>query len=159
MPASSRRRCEPKGWTTLIIGQGAALLLGFPGTTQDVDIFLPKSRENSERMIRALRRLDFPLEWVHLMTILTGSDVVILRDGPFALDLFYSLDGVENFEAAKARSVSSPSRSQVLSIEDVIATKVAASRPKDRIALPLLEIFRRAYHEHHGDSPNKTSEL
>jgi hypothetical protein len=32
-----------------------AILLGFPGTTQDVDVFVARSPENSERLIAALR--------------------------------------------------------------------------------------------------------
>lgn len=127
----------------LIVGQGAAILMGFPGTTQDVDLFLPISRDNAEALIRALRRLEFPLEPVHLVPILMASEMVILRGGPFALDLFHALDGVEDFEAAKARGVLTPSQLWVLSLDDVIATKAAAGRAKDHAALPLLESFRR----------------
>lgn len=127
----------------LIIGQGAAILMGFPGTTQDVDLFLPKSRANAEALIRALERLDFPLEPVDLIAILMGSEMVLLRGGPFALDLFHELDGVEGFEAAKLRSVLTPSQLRALSLDDVIATKATANRAKDRTSLPLLESFRR----------------
>jgi len=40
----------------LFIGKGGAILLGFPGTTQDVDVYVDKTPENSERIIRALLR-------------------------------------------------------------------------------------------------------
>lgn len=62
-----------EGVEYLIIGQGAAILMGFPGTTQDVDLFLPKSRDNAEALIRALRRLDFPLEPVPSHSNLDGQ--------------------------------------------------------------------------------------
>jgi hypothetical protein len=39
----------------LFIGKSGAILLGYPASTQDVDLFLPKDRENGARMIRALR--------------------------------------------------------------------------------------------------------
>lgn len=134
---------DAEGVDYLIIGLGAAILMGFPGTTQDVDLFLPKSRDNAEALIRALHRLHFPLEPVHLIPILMGSEMVILRGGPFALDLFHALDGVEDFARAKSRSVLTPSQLRVLSLDDVIATKETAGRAKDRAALPLLESFRR----------------
>ena len=33
----------------MFIGKSGAILLGYPGTTQDVDVFPRKSRENGER--------------------------------------------------------------------------------------------------------------
>jgi len=45
----------------LFIGKSGAILLGYPATTQDVDIFLPKDRENAARMIRALKSIGFKL--------------------------------------------------------------------------------------------------
>ena len=34
----------------LFIGKSGAILLGYPATTQDVDLFLPKDRKNAVRM-------------------------------------------------------------------------------------------------------------
>jgi hypothetical protein len=45
----------------LLIGKGAAILMGSPGTTQDVDVFLPEKPENSQKVVRALRNLGFAL--------------------------------------------------------------------------------------------------
>jgi hypothetical protein len=33
----------------LFIGKSGAILLGYPAVTQDVDIFLPKDRQNADR--------------------------------------------------------------------------------------------------------------
>ena len=38
----------------LFIGKSGAILLGYPGTTQDVDLFPAKSAENGQRMVDAL---------------------------------------------------------------------------------------------------------
>jgi hypothetical protein len=55
-------------------------LLGYPKTTQDVDIFLPRSREKAERVLRAL---GFDLDPSLTVSILAGSDIVLLKSGPF----------------------------------------------------------------------------
>ncbi len=39
-----------EGVDYLFIGKSGAILLGYPETTQDIDIFLPRSRENAERV-------------------------------------------------------------------------------------------------------------
>ncbi len=38
----------------LFIGKSAAILLGYPGATQDVDVFPAKSEDNGRRMVAAL---------------------------------------------------------------------------------------------------------
>src|SRR5207302_3323102 len=73
-----------EGVDYLFIGKSAAILLGYPDTTQDVDIFLPRSRENAERVLRALRAIGFPLDAVTSMSILAGSEIILLKGGPFA---------------------------------------------------------------------------
>src|SRR5437764_10401784 len=88
-----------EGVDYLFIGKSGAILLGYPETTQDVDIFLPRSRENAQRVLRALRALGFDLDPTLTVSILTGSDIVLLKSGPFTLDLIYAADGIESFEA------------------------------------------------------------
>jgi len=43
----------------LFIGKSGAILLGFPDTTQDADLFVEKSTVNCERIVEALRELGF----------------------------------------------------------------------------------------------------
>ena len=43
----------------LFLGKSGAILLGFPDTTQDADVFLDKSPENGRAAVAALRRLGF----------------------------------------------------------------------------------------------------
>src|SRR5512135_2393330 len=73
----------------LFIGKGAAILLGFPGTTQDVDVFVDKTPENSERIIRALRAVGFPIDETLAGEIRKGKDFVQVKTGPFDVDLVF----------------------------------------------------------------------
>jgi hypothetical protein len=45
----------------LFIGKSGAILLGYPDTTQDADLFIEKSTENGERLVQALGDLGFSL--------------------------------------------------------------------------------------------------
>ena len=129
----------------LFIGKSAAILLGFPDTSQDVDVFLPRSRENAERVVAALRRLGFELDAMATVSILAGSEIVIIKGGPFALDLIHAPDGIESFEAAKARRILLGGKFPIASLDDIIASKRATGRDKDLADVRRLEQFRDEY--------------
>ncbi len=133
-----------EGVDYLFIGKSGAILLGYPETTQDIDIFLPRSRENAERVLRALRSLGFDLDAASTVSILTGSEIILLKGGPFALDLIHAPDGIESFESAKSRRVLA-GRFPVASLDDIIASKKATGREKDLSDVMRLEQFRSEY--------------
>ena len=126
----------------LFIGKSGAILLGYPDTTQDVDVFLPQSRPNAERVLRALNALGFEIDPALMISILTGSEIVLLKSGPFALDLIHAPDGIESFEAAKSRSVLAEGRFPVASLDDIISSKRATGREKDISDVRRLEQFK-----------------
>jgi hypothetical protein len=64
-----------------------------------------------------------------------------LKNGPFDLDLVYAPDGIERFEGAWDRRVE-VAGFMVCSMDDIISSKRAAGRAKDRESLPRLESFR-----------------
>ena len=128
----------------LFIGKSGAVLLGFPGTTQDVVVFPAKSVENGERMILALRAIGFDLDANTENEIVRGKDFVQLKDGPFDLDLVFAPDGIESFTAARARAVREDIF-PIANLRDIIASKGASGRMKDRLDLHLLELFRVEY--------------
>jgi hypothetical protein len=45
----------------LFIGKSGAILLGFPETTQDADLFVEKEPDNARALVQALRTLGFGL--------------------------------------------------------------------------------------------------
>ncbi len=128
----------------LFIGKSGAILLGYPGTTQDVDVFPAKSTVNGERMIGALLALGFELSAETQDEIVRGKDFVQLKNGPFDLDLVFAPDGIDSFAEARARAVRE-GIFPVANIRDIIASKKASGRMKDRLDLHLLELFRVEY--------------
>lgn len=125
----------------LFIGKSGAILLGFPDTTQDADLFLAKSVENAEQVVAALRELGFPISERQAAEIQACKDFVQLREGPFDLDLVFAPDGIERFEDAWRRH-EEVEGFPVCNIDDIIASKEAAGRAKDREGLPRLRAFR-----------------
>lgn len=125
----------------LFIGKSAAILLGFPDTTQDADLFVAKSPENSAAAVAALRDLGFALTEPQAAEILRGKDFVQLKNGPFDVDLVFAPDGIDRFEDAWLRRVDVEGF-PVCHPDDIIASKAAANRARDREALPRLRAFR-----------------
>jgi hypothetical protein len=128
----------------MFIGKSGAILLGYPGTTQDVDIFPRKSPENGRRIAAALAEIGFAIDQELEKEIVDGKDFVQIKNGPFDIDLVFAPDGIEHYDQAWNRMDSS-SGFPVLSIRDIIASKRAANRDRDRVELPLLEAFRDVY--------------
>lgn len=128
----------------MFIGKSGAILLGYPSTTQDVDLFPNKSVENGEKLVTALRELEFEINEETAIKIIKGIDFVQLKTGPFDLDLVFAPDGIENFAEAKKRMLIVDGF-PVANIRDIIASKRASGREKDLIDLPLLEDFQEEF--------------
>ena len=68
------------------IGKSGAILLGYPDTTQDADLYIEKSLVNCQGLVLSLRDLGFELTALQMEEILRGKDFIQLKDGPFDLD-------------------------------------------------------------------------
>jgi hypothetical protein len=125
----------------LFIGKSGAILLGYPDTTQDADLFVEKSEANGLATTRALRELGFELNDAEIDEIRRGKDFVQLKNGPYDLDLVFAPDGIESFDEAWKRRVEVEGF-PVCHPDDIIRSKEAANRVKDRESLPRLRAFR-----------------
>ena len=141
------------GCRYLFIGKSGAIILGFPDTTQDTDLFPEKSPENGRRLAAALRELGFALTPEQEKDIERGKDFVQLRNGPFDIDLVFAPDGIERFGDAWARRVEVDGF-PVCSIDDIIASKEASGRKKDHESLDRLRAFRE-YLRLRGPGPHR----
>ena len=125
----------------LFIGKSGAILLGFPDTTQDADVFVDRSPANGRAIVKALGGLGFGLTQEQAEEIERGKDFVQLKNGPFDLDLIFAPDGIERFDDAWKRHVDVEGF-PVCHPDDIIASKAAANRARDRESLPRLRAFR-----------------
>jgi hypothetical protein len=148
MPAFEYRQAEEvrdafarHGVRYLFIGKSGAILLGFPDTTQDAHLFVEKTPTNGAALVSALRELGFALSNPQADEIRRGKDFIQLKNGPFDLDLVFAPDGLERFEDAWQRRIEVEGF-PVCHIDDIIASKAATNRVKDRESLPRLRSFR-----------------
>ena len=125
----------------LFIGKSGAILLGYPDTTQDADLFLDRTPENGSNVVAALRQLGFDLSEDQAAEIVRGKDFVQLKSGPFDVDLVFAPDWIETFAEAWQRHVEIEGF-PVCHLDDIIRSKEAAGRAKDREVLPRLKAFR-----------------
>ena len=119
----------------LIVGMGAALIEGAPGTTQDLDLWF--ERPDATELREAARRAGgFYTSGLGLQPPAVGGE------GLDRVDLVLTASGLDSFaqEFARAREYDLDGvRVRVLPLERVIVNKRAAKRPKDSAQLPMLE--------------------
>jgi hypothetical protein len=136
----------------VLIGGLAAQVHGSPSLTGDVDICFALDGENLDRLARALGALvairrgmppgvAAPID----ARALRADDVFTLSTRYGDLDLLAHPDPGLNFEALASRSIRAEIlgvQVQVASLQDLMAMKRAAGRPKDRIELEILGALR-----------------
>ena len=84
----------------MFLGKSGAILLGFPDTTQDANIFVEKTSGNCAALVPSLRELGFGLNDTEAGEVARGKDFIQLKNGPFDLDLIFAPDGIDRFADA-----------------------------------------------------------
>lgn len=135
------RACRRHGVKYLFFGKSGAILLGYSDTTQDVDLYVEKEAANCAKLVEALVELGFQFTENEQEEVRRGKDFIQLRNGPFDLDLIFAPDGIEQFEDAWNRRVEVHGF-PIASIDDIVSSKQAANRQKDKESLPRLLSFR-----------------
>jgi hypothetical protein len=119
----------------LIVGMGAEVIEGAPGTTQDLDLWF--GRLDGEQLSEAARRAG------GVYTSGFGlQPPAVGGEGLDRVDIVLTASGLESFEREFMRGreyVLDGVRVKVLPLDRVIASKRAAQRPKDTAQLPMLE--------------------
>lgn len=130
-----------QGVRYLFLGKSGAIILGYPDTTQDADVYADKNEPNGRAIVESLLLLGFSLDEAMKNDIIRGKDFIQLRNGPFDLDLVFAPDGIEKFSDAWNRRVV-VSGFPVCHLDDIIRSKEKSNRLKDRESLPRLKAFR-----------------
>jgi len=152
------RAFNQAGVDYLFLGKSGAILLGFPGTTQDVDVFPARTPDNGQRIAAALKSLGFEISAELEREIVSGRDFVQIKTGPFDVDLVFAPDGIEDFNQAASRGIT-VGIFRVANLKDIIASKRASGRQKDILDLPLLESFRVEYEKRNARPLQSASEI
>ncbi|MGH2968191.1 MAG: nucleotidyltransferase [Solirubrobacteraceae bacterium] len=147
------RRLGAAGVEFVVIGGIAAVAHGSPQITRDLDIVYATGDDNTRRLARTLIGLNAKLRGVaedvpfvpdartlrHVRLLTLDTD-----EGP--LDVMAQPDGSRGYEQLLAGSIEAiveGTAVRVAGIDDLIAMKKAAGRPKDRIYVEELQAIKR----------------
>jgi hypothetical protein len=127
----------------LVVGAHAMAVHGVPRATGDFDIWVKPSRENAERMLRALHEFGAPVA-AHGISVddLEEPDMVYqIGLPPRRIDLITGISGVRFAEAwsSKVNVELEGLPISVIGRLDLIRNKRASGRAKDLIDLEILE--------------------
>ena len=125
----------------ILVGAHAVMFYAAPRYTKDLDIWVRPTRENAERVYRALGAFGAPLEQLEVDDLAAAGTIFQLGMAPNRIDIVTSITGVD-FDAAWKRRVATTYGAvpiHVLAIEDLMTNKRMVGRPQDLIDLEHLE--------------------
>lgn len=154
-PLRALRVLAARGVDFIVVGQMAAVIHGHPESTVDLDVLVRQDIDNAERLVAALRELqahpvgadgqqvarplderDF-LGWTQIVETNTSAGPLDVL--PYAI----GVGGYDDLLPRAARVQLDDVEVWVASLDDIIASKSAAGRPKDLRRLPSLREFAR----------------
>lgn len=155
-PAAVLRTLDAHGVDFVVIGGIAAALHGSDHVTTDIDITPRRSKENVTRLSAALDDLDarIRVEGIADGLAFDHDGASLLRAGVWNLttrcgdlDISFVPSGTDGWDDLRPSAVVvdlDGTSVAVASLADIIRSKEAADRPKDRFVLPSLrELHRR----------------
>jgi predicted nucleotidyltransferase len=124
----------------VLIGNAAAALQGAPVTTLDFDFFFRDTPTNRKKLVAFARALGA----IVLRPYYPASSLFRVTDDALLLqaDFLGVIHGLRSYEGVRKRATTveiGGHTLRVASLEDIVKSKKAANRPKDRAALPALE--------------------
>jgi hypothetical protein len=122
-----------EGAEFLVVGAYALAAHGLPRATGDLDLWIRNSKDNAERVWRALRRFRASTLDLSLHDLQTPDMVFQIGVAPRRIDILTSIDGVGFDEAWPHRMVIEVEGQTlpVISRAHLIRNKKAAARPQD----------------------------
>lgn len=117
----------------LLVGGYAVGFYGYPRPTGDMDIWVPRSGENAQRLVSVLREFGFSSSDLSPELFTLEKSIVRMGVPPFKLEIVTFIDGVTFDACFEDRNVSEIDGVPVnlISLHHLKINKKAAGRPKD----------------------------
>ncbi len=129
----------------LLVGAYAMAVYGVPRATGYMDLWIRPTRENAERVWRALERFGAPLARLTLEDLHSEGTVLQFGVVPCRIDLLTRISGVAFEEAWTKRGILTLEGLSVpvLHEDHLLQNKLATGRPKDRSDVAMLRARRK----------------
>jgi hypothetical protein len=119
----------------LVVGPYAVGFHARPRATKDIDVLVDRTLANARRTRAAIASfLGSQALGVSAAKLMNPRTLVVLGVAPIRIDILTSIDGVRSFAGAWQRRVEGrygETRVHFISMQDLVASKVAAGRPQD----------------------------
>jgi hypothetical protein len=118
----------------MVVGLAAATLQGAPVVTQDVDLWFEKLGEKQISIALREAGAAYMPRSINTPPMLAGA-------GSELFDIVIRMDGLGTFEEELKTCIEIPLRRhklKVLALDRILASKIAANRPKDTLTIPVL---------------------
>jgi len=118
----------------LIVGAYAMATFGYSRSTYDIDLWIDKKEENIDKVLISLDEFGVPFA-IKKEDLRKENSVIQIGVAPVRIDILTDIDGVNFDEAYKQRVVHDFGnlKAPILHIDDIIKTKTASNRSKDKI--------------------------
>jgi predicted nucleotidyltransferase len=127
----------------VLIGNAAAALQGAPVTTVDFDFLFRKTPRNLQKMKVVARALQATI--LRPYYPVSGLYRIVRDEDGLQVDLMATVHGIRSFAGLRDRATRMEFGGApllVAALEDIIKSKRAAGRPRDRAVLDILEASR-----------------
>ncbi len=131
---------ENFGVEYLVVGGWAVSTHAKPRFTKDLDLWIGTADENLQRVVRALAAFGAPRELLEQAASMSPDEFLFFGTPPARIDILRSIPGVSFVEAwpRRARAFWGSLAINLIALDDLIAAKRAAGRPRDLLDLKLL---------------------
>ena len=120
----------------ILVGGYSVILYGYPRTTGDIDLWVKKSKENYEKLLKAFQEFAMPVFDMTEENFLNNKDINVFTFGrqPVAIDIMTACKGLEFEEASKNSEDKEVDgiTLKLISYQDLIKAKKASNRSKDQ---------------------------
>lgn len=133
----------------LMVGGGAVNFHGYKRHSADVDFWIDTSPENINHLLEVLKSMEYDIEEIP-ESVQNGEQNISIKISPYqTLELITRFNPNKSFEeawnSAEQTEISGypVAKYRVLSLEDLIASKVKSGRPKDLLDIQELKRLRK----------------
>lgn len=130
----------------VIVGAHALAANGRPRATQDVDVFIDRSKVNVARLKKALTDFGFEDLASEADRFCQPAKMATLGAPPLRIDIMNHIDGVsfKTAWAGRVRAAFGDHMAGFLGLTELRKNKLASGRPKDLADLALIEEMKQA---------------